>query len=145
MTTVVYRDGVLASDSRVTCNDTIERGAYQKVYNLRDGSLFGWCGSMSDATKMLAYIEADADTDEPMWKGDTTVISVDPKGRMWVNEGEGVWLRQKGKFGAWGSGSPFAYGALEFGADAVQAVKVARKFDGNTGGPVRTVRLHDAD
>jgi hypothetical protein len=51
------------------------------------------------------------------------------------------WIRVNMDYIALGSGAVFAYGALEVGASAKQAVKAAMKLDPNTGGRVQTLEF----
>jgi ATP-dependent protease HslVU (ClpYQ) peptidase subunit len=45
MTTIAYRDGELATDSRITAGDMIVSDKRRKVHRLRDGSLVAWAGA----------------------------------------------------------------------------------------------------
>ena len=44
MTTIAYKDGVLAGDQRLTSKGFIWHDKERKVFRLRDGSLFGASG-----------------------------------------------------------------------------------------------------
>jgi ATP-dependent protease HslVU (ClpYQ) peptidase subunit len=144
LTTIAYRYGVLAADSRVTSGggSHIELGSYKKLHRLTDGSLFAWSGGVADGLKLLAYLE-DKDDVEPTWSEGTTGILIDPKGRIWVYEGSNVWLQQHGSYGAWGSGREYAYGAMrrDWTCGAAAAVRVAKFFDSGTGGRIQTLTL----
>lgn len=97
MTTIAYKDGVLASDSRVSNGGFIFPGSYQKIFVLPDGSLFGAVGSVGPSRLMLSYLLGES-TDLPTWgnKAGCTCIHVHPNGRVWTYEGDRVWLEQKG-------------------------------------------------
>lgn len=141
MTTVVYRDGVLAADSRITeCQGSRALPyAERKIFRLPDGGLVTWTGGVREAYEVIeALLEGEEDLPEVQ---DTTVIRIDPKGRAWVYEGKLPWLRQKGPYAAWGTGAPYAYGALFVGASAEEAVKAGIKFDSYSGGPVRSLKV----
>src|ERR1041384_7192275 len=109
VTTIAYRYGVLASDSRVTSGcGHIEPGVHRKLYKLPDGSLYAWVGSVGQG---LAVLKALADDeDDPIYTNGPTCIRVSPKGSIEVYEGDGVWLPHPGSYGAWGSGREYAYG-----------------------------------
>jgi 20S proteasome alpha/beta subunit len=145
VTTVVYKDGVMASDSRIVEGGSIFPGKQQKVFKLPDGTLFGFCGEVSVALEMLAYMTDDDDEDNcPTWRGsDTQVIHVESPTKLWNYEGHaGVWIPCRTPYIAIGSGAPYAYGAMAAGrVSAAEAVKIAMKFDPNSGGPVRVVKL----
>jgi ATP-dependent protease HslVU (ClpYQ) peptidase subunit len=139
MTTIVYKDGVLAADTLITEGNRKLPGAAIKAVRLPDGHLFAYCGSVADGETCLHALLQDEDL--PPMKH-TTAILIDHKAkRPYTYEGRGGWLKQSVKWGAWGSGSDYAYGALEMGATAVQAVKVAIKYDAGSRGPIRTLKL----
>lgn len=144
MTTVAYRNGVIASESRVTQDDMIVPSHQPKIFRLPDGTLFGWCGTLCIALQMLQYMLDDDAKECPTWRDNTEVIHIDEKGRVRTYEGiAGVWIPARAPYVAIGSGSPYAYGAMAAGADAIAAVKIAKKFDTSSGGPVRSLRLKE--
>jgi hypothetical protein len=52
---------------------------------------------------------------------------------------------ETGPISAWGSGEDYALGAIEAGANAMEAVLIAMRHDINTGGEVEFVDTHDLD
>ncbi len=138
MTTLVFRDGVLAADSRCTNNDWIASGAIRKVRRLADGTLLGFCGTLPDVSRLAEALEAGKD-DLPEIDGKVVVIR--PSGAIRVYEDKGWFDLDPAPFHAWGSGMPPALGALHMGASAEQAVRIACLVDSGSGGPVRSVRL----
>lgn len=143
MTTIAYRDGVLAADSLVTLGETALPGATKKITRLPSGDLFGFCGALADGMMLLKAL-LDEEEDLPTWRGGTTGVLIEKKtGRISVYEGHGPFIYEPARFGAWGSGMEFALGALAAGASAEQAVKIATKFDINSRGPVRALKLKD--
>lgn len=140
MTTIVYRDGLFAADSRLTSNDTIEPGVYDKIFRLKDGSLYGASGDVSFIDAVRASIEKDeAPPGYPLDR--MLAIHIDRKGKVWEFTGEGGWFMLCGEYHAWGSGTKFAYGALSMGATAAEAVERAIQFDIYSGGPVLVLQL----
>lgn len=145
MTTIAYKDGVLAADRQVT-RGTMRGGEITKIRRLDDGSLVavvGQPGVMSDAA---AYLDGKTDT-RPTLDGDTIVIHVLPTGSLNFYEGTG-WLKLEGvvsPFYAFGSGRDFAYAAMSMGATPEAAVKVASQFCIYTNGNVDVLRLVDGD
>jgi hypothetical protein len=143
MTTIVYRAGVLAGEGRETIQND-EHSSYYilrddciKVWRLKDGSLFGAAHGSEDIERLrLALVNKVT----PPKLEDVCGLRVDPKGRMWVYEGN-IWQRQYGKYYAVGSGSILAFAALDAGADAIMACKIAAKRDPYSGGKVTAVRL----
>lgn len=138
MTTVVYRDGVLASDSRVTEGSMISPGCVPKVRRLPDGNLIGWCGELSKASSLIDYL-TDPDNAEPFTsKKGLTAFILTNKGKILQYEGSD-WFEFKQPYIALGSGKDYAYGALAMGASAKEAVKAAIKFDTGSGGRIKTL------
>jgi 20S proteasome alpha/beta subunit len=140
MTTVVYRDGVLASDSRVMNAGWVNTAAVPKVWREEDGSLFAVTGDYAMAVKVMKSIIAGGDGDG---LGESArVIRVASNGEVTVFEEGGSFPVSGADFYAWGSGFPVALGALHMGASAEEAVRIAALVDPNTGGAVVSVR-HD--
>jgi ATP-dependent protease HslVU (ClpYQ) peptidase subunit len=59
MTTIAYRDGILAADGRTTYGDTIFTDNSRKIHRLSDGALFALCGDVSYVQPMLDALEDD--------------------------------------------------------------------------------------
>lgn len=138
MTTVVFRDGVLASDSRVTVNDMVSTDKQTKVHRLRDGRLYGWAGSVEDAERLRISLRKG---EAPPRLDNISALLIDGDGVIHLYEGN-IWIEQKGEpYYAVGSGAPYALGAMDAGADAIAAAKIAIKRDVNSGGKVRSVKL----
>ena len=142
MTTVVYRDGVMASDSQYVENDTIIPGHHPKVFRLPGGGLMGYCGLVEIAYQVLKVIEDSKPLDalDEFFSHNTTILIVHETGKISYTNGR-EWTPLKAPYVAIGSGSPVAYGALALGASAKQAVQVAIKHDTGTGGRVQALEL----
>jgi ATP-dependent protease HslVU (ClpYQ) peptidase subunit len=137
MTTIAYRDGVLAADSLVTTGDTKLPETKRKVWKLRDGRLFGGAGIAETIEFLKASINDGAET--PKLSG-VEAILVDTNGAVTAYEGK-AWVRVSAPYVALGSGSTIALTAMWMGADAKTAVKAGIKFDRNSGGRVYAVKL----
>lgn len=138
MTTIVYRDGILAGDSRVTVEDMVSTDKATKVHRLRDGSLFGWAGGVEDAERLRLSLRKRQD---PPKLECISALLIAPDGTISLYEGN-IWIEQKGeRYYAVGTGAPYALGAMDAGASAVDAAKIAVKRDINSGGKVKTVSL----
>jgi hypothetical protein len=140
MTTLVYRSGTLAADSRTTTGGTIDPGYAVKVRRLRDGRLVGFTGHTAQASSFVRWLEAGA-TDEQPTLSDSRVVVVTPTGAVSVFEDASFYEAEGSDFYAWGSGAAPALGALYVGADAAQAVEAASRVDPGTGGAVQVVSL----
>lgn len=140
MTTIAYRDGVLAADSLVTLGSTKVHGSYQKIRRIGD-HIIGTAGSVASCQAFIDWIRmGDGETLPP--KGEYNALIIDPRGRVREIENGSVLPVPRGaKFFAIGSGSPYALAAMYAGANAAEAVKIAAKIDTSTGLPVKTLKL----
>lgn len=150
MTTVVYRDGILAADSALT-DEHPEGGHIQyqckKLYSYSDAHqgyprthYVGFSGGQG-WRKFLDWVRAGANLDvKPEFeKGDdftAIVISVCAGVRQRYVIGRHMEPEPLVEdFHAVGSGAKCAFGALDMGADAVKAVEIAAGRDPYTRGP----------
>ena len=139
MTTVAYRDGVLAGDTKVTEGETVVDDKQRKVYKLRDGCLYGFAGNLEDGLRLLRALRKDLDA-HPSGLVEFSALLVYPDGEVGLYEGN-TWVKQKGAYFAIGSGAVCALSAMDAGAGAVEAVKIGIKRDLRSGGRVMSVRL----
>lgn len=141
MTTLVYRSGVLAADSRCKNGSYVTPEPATKVRKLPDGSLVGFCGGIAECEELAAWIESP-EGDRPKPSVESCVVHIKPDGNLWLYEGGSKPYRLPVvEFYAWGSGFGVAVGALHMGADACEAVRIACLVDPSSGGPVQSVRL----
>ncbi|MDE4297112.1 hypothetical protein PXK56_18145 [Phaeobacter gallaeciensis] len=146
MTTIVYRDGVLAADTRAYSGNPTPIGSKQKIHMLADGSIAGvsttkpgiseafiaWLndgGDLGDTERL----GSDLDLQALVVKQDGSVFyyhdSVVPSGPLY------------GQYFAIGSGDQYALGALSCGATADGAVAAASQHDPWTGGEIMKISL----
>ena len=141
MTTIAYRDGVLASDSRLTQGEWIWTDKGKKITRLRDGTLFGSSGDHEGSLILEAALkEGNLFPELPEDSKDVHAIRVTPDGKVWFFEGY-KWDRVPEGFVAIGSGRQAAMAILRYGGSAVDAVKAGIASDVFSGGKVQTVRL----
>jgi ATP-dependent protease HslVU (ClpYQ) peptidase subunit len=140
MTTIAYRDGVLAADSLVTLGDTKVHGYYHKIVRI-DDHLIGTAGSVAACQHFLDWLREGGDESAPP-KGDYKALVVNPKGKVREFENGSLLPVPRGaKFFSIGSGSPYALAAMYAGASSTDAVKIAAKIDTSTGLPVRVLKV----
>lgn len=140
MTTIVYRDGVLASDSLATIGETKVHGRYQKIRRIGD-YLVGTAGSVADGQTFVNWLKHGSEEDPPP-NGSYSALIIDPRGRVREIENGSVLPVPRGaKFFAIGSGAPYALAAMYAGATAAEAVKIAAKIDTSTGLPVKVLKI----
>jgi 20S proteasome alpha/beta subunit len=143
MTTIVYRDGVLAADTRSMAGGWIMCGSCSKVSKTADGRLLGITGDLAEASALAEWLRtlpAKRAVARPALKENSAVIEISARGSIRTYEGAGC-FKITAPYYAWGSGSPPAIAALYMGASAVEAVKIAARVDNNTGSKVHSVSI----
>lgn len=147
MTTIAYKDGVIAYDSRQTRNDRIVSDNAPKC-QVVDEVRFFLAGAVCDEKALIAA-----------YFGTPSPVPVECSGYV-VDGGHLMMVGHDDKTGIWkqelelsnpdaiGSGAPYALAAMDMGASAEDAVRAAMKRDIYTGGPVQTLvigRAAEAD
>lgn len=144
MTTIAYRDGVLAADTQITCGGTVD-GWAQKAF--RKGSiLYATSGGSGLGSKFRAWLEGGMEGEAPDLKAegaDEAHGYIFPGGDRVVWRYNDTWASHIAPFFAYGSGAEIALGAMIRGATAEEAVKAAITRDTNSGGEI-TVLTHGA-
>lgn len=146
MTTIAYRDGIIASDSRAYSGDKHPIGDKQKVFALPGGRLVGISSSVVGAPNhflaWLAALPADAPLVSAVAGQEHLVqaLVVERSGEAFYwNDGRTFTGPIKADFYAIGSGQQTALAALELGKSAAEAIELAIKLDPWTGGEARTL------
>jgi len=131
MTTIAYRDGILVSDRQTTCGNARQECA--KMWSVK-GHVVAVAGVLSDGIKFRDWWRAGKPDAGWCIDHDTTIIVLDTHtGELVEYDSNMVPMPVYGKFLSWGSGCDLALGAMEAGADAVQAVTIAMRHDAYTG------------
>lgn len=139
MTTIAYKDGIIAYDGRATAGGTIVYDDYEKMRE-RDGVFFFGAGGISEINDLIkAYhgeeIVGDCGASIIVCKaGELSLIGYED-GKVWESP------VHPSKPYAIGSGRDHAFTALDMGASAYQAVEMAAKRDTGTGGKIRTFTI----
>lgn len=142
MTTIAYRDGVLAADTLTTRGYTAIDGA-MKVASGPHG-LGGACGNYGFVTAWLEWVSGErAERPVPVQTADDTDVGllITPEGAIMVYEGSGHY-QIRAPYYAIGSGRDQALGAMHAGASAANAIRAAIEHDTYTGGTV-TLVVHE--
>lgn len=152
MSTIAYRDGVLASDSMLS-GDNFTWGSVSKISRSERGGIGGAVGRLEETAEFLAWFtKFGADDPErfppPRGKDGADGIAVtqaltDAGVLLLWTGGERLTV-VKTSFIAIGSGAKIAMGAMAAGATAEEAVEIAAKYDVYTGGETMVLRI-DAD
>jgi 20S proteasome alpha/beta subunit len=143
VTTIVYRDGVLAADRRATTKGKRYAGIARKIGRNKGGWLFGACGIASDTVLfqqwMLSWPGKKRPNSAPP-DGEYEALAISPSGQVFAAEPGAMWPYET-EFVAIGSGMATALGALYHGASAREAVEIASLVDTATGDGVDTLSL----
>ena len=140
MTTLVYRDGVLASDSMCQANGYRQPGVLTKLWRVK-GRLVAGVGKSTYIERFHRWVEAGMRGQAPEMGDDAIGIVIDTDGRAREFGDCGEVSTHIAPFYAWGSGMGPALGALYMGATAERAVEVAILVDPGTGGATQSLRL----
>lgn len=157
MTTIAYRDGVLAADTLATAGG-VRAGYTLKVSRLYDGTLVGFAGRVACLGAVLRAAEEAAKAAGraktslfsmdgslfPVWpKEEYLLLCITPDGSVGLNEGgDGfISLALDGGYVAEGSGGLLATVAMDCGLSACEAVKAAIRRDTSSGGDVYYLEL----
>lgn len=131
MTTIAYRDGMMAADSRAYAGRNAPLGIKTKIRRLDDGTLVGCSSSEPGQAEAVMDWYAQGCASRPAFKEPKfTLLVVKPDGSAFYAESE-FYLSGpfRAPFYAIGSGEAFAQGAMHFGATAHQAVEIASRCD----------------
>lgn len=145
MSTVVYKDGIMAGETLAVCSD--ERyGGVEKV-GRTENYLFGFAGRLGYMRPTYKWIEAlDKEGVHPQdffmhadrlmvdeGEHDGACIIADRDGNLWFIELDGHTHPVTRPFESIGSGGRYALGAIAHGASAVEAIECASMLDVNSG------------
>lgn len=141
MTTIAYRDGLLAADTGVCSNNGGCVAFMTKIAKGPGGILGGACGRGVFGEAFLAWVRSGRYGASPEAKDGDLGIVVTPDGQIHAYEDGGM-VTLRGPYFAIGSGMSEALGAMFAGATAEQAIHAAMAHDDGTFGDVEFLR-HD--
>lgn len=160
MTCVVFRDGIIASDSKIISRSWTAVAGYQKVgARTHDGKvyLFGATGETAYAAKFERWMNSDefvkfiesnmADGHpnlEPSAREEQcTGLIFTPENACIRIEGNYPAYLVEGDYFAFGTGDMVAIGAFHHGATAMEAVQAAIDHDVLSNGPILMIDRKD--
>ena len=138
----MYKNGTLAFDSKISADcrhvGSVTKGRKTNKY------LCAGCGSVEDLIAVLDWVSDGGILQKRKEFGldrecDVSALLISKKGSVFHIDSRVYPYLVDASFHACGSGSDLAIGAMAMGASAVEAVRVASKFDGYTGGSIRTL------
>ena len=146
MTTIAYRDGILAAGTLCTINNSIE-GRVVKIAR-RGPIMAGAAGSAPMCRAFLDWFKAGMQGEAPAtqhpvssdWNYWGLIVTPD---RLVTLMASG-WMSHRAPYYAMGSGAEYALGAMAAGATAAEAVEAAMRHDTRTGGEVTVLSADHA-
>lgn len=161
MTTVVFKDGVMACDSCYSYMNTVDTLS-RKIYRLKSGGLLGQAGA-NDGREIVRLLDKVRNYREMPLLSKLLEIRVDFLGLLILPSGRKFKIAttfispdnwdtdlEKEDFGCWevempftaiGSGGDVALGAMAAGCNARQAVAIACRYDINSRPPIHSMNL----
>jgi hypothetical protein len=140
MTTIAYKDGVLAADTLSTWGDS--RDGHAIKIAKRGPFMAAGSGCLAHVQAFLDWFKGGMKADPPpMGEGEKQAF-----GFIFVGDGKFLtwgalgWEQCRDDVFAAGSGSEFAKGAMSHGASAEEAVRIAITHDTKSGGKVTVLR-----
>jgi hypothetical protein len=144
ITTIAYRDGVMASDTLMIKGTTIFGHVVKIVRRESDGALCGGAGNLSWVQAFHRwFLDGEEGETPPMSEYDNGIIARKNDPEVEIFEESGL-FRFEPNFTSIGCGKEFALAAMSLGADPETAVKTAMQFDPGTGGEVMVLRHDEA-
>jgi len=141
VTTIAYRDGIMAADSSTYIHGGACRlpGAVKKIWRMKNGAVMGPAGSYRDSHALMRWFEK-GEKDDPPSTGEVTALIISADRRVILVDGE-AYREVAAPFYAIGSGADAALGAMYAGASAAEAISIAAKIDPYTGGEIHVEPL----
>lgn len=149
MTTIVFRDGIMAADTRAYSGASTPIGFKAKIHRLKDGSLMGVSSTIpGQAEAFINWVNDGSNMETIDQLGELKLAAI-----VAMKDGNIIYFNDSplpsgpiaGSFFAIGSGEQYALGALSCGATAEAAVTAAAQHDPWTGGEIHTVPVVDPD
>lgn len=148
MTTIAFKDDIIAFDSQITGGNTLSGYCNDKVKKIDfpDKTIYvGTAGSAALCTALMNWAYTNFDpTQKPKAESSNDVLQafiIDDKGNVLHVDAGMTPYAVKAPFHTLGCGGDIALGAMAQGASALEAVKIAAKWDVNTGGKIHHFKL----
>lgn len=145
MTTIAYRDGVLAADTMMSYDSTPITLLDLKLFVAGDYAV-GICGDCRFIPTLKRWFIAGCPIDdsdfEKLWDDNYDLIAMDTDGCVFMLLADTLFPLSS-SFHSIGSGRLSALGAMAQGATAREAINVAARFDVNTGTVTQAITTED--
>jgi 20S proteasome alpha/beta subunit len=145
VTTIAYRDGVLAADTRGYAGDARPLGQKSKIERLEDGTLIGVSSSIPGGGETVRRWYADGRPNDIELPANFTMIAISREGDVfYAKDMPHLSGPLRAPYFAIGSGADFALGALEAGMSAKGSVLLACRLDVWSDEPVEILELEES-
>ena len=134
MTTIATDGEVIAGDGQREHRETILTSEASKVRPLKGGRFLGTAGDVAFGLAFEEWLNGDAEQPTPTNDGFSALV-LNPDGVIHLYGPDGVAIEVPPPV-AIGSGMDVAIGAMDAGADPVEAIIIASRRDPHTGGQV---------
>lgn len=155
MTTIAYKNGVMAADSLINYG-SFSNGEINKIHVIdvpeEDGkrvrkAMLAVSGAVWVTEPLIEWIEGGASQEEIPHcllhaAKEFSCIMIDDQGTVWEFN-NGFFLKCGVEYHSIGSGQMFALGAMAAGIEAPEAVAAAMKHDKATGGAITVCTVAD--
>lgn len=142
MTTIAFKDGMLATDSRYAAGPHI-LGKGKKIWVFEKGVVVG-SGSIVGIETFLSFYQgkeykAEIFKDE---ENEIDILVFDPTAKKVISYDKHlIAYEYDAPFYAIGSGTDYAIGAMAFGATPKEAVLIASQYDKGTDGNIQELKI----
>ena len=137
MTTIAYKDGIIAADTQVT-DDTYICGRASKIMRLDDGRIMAASGNIFRSQLFIDWLNGKIE--KPVFDESFTAIVISPNGTA-VEYDKNLIAAPATIPWVAGSGSHFAFAIMHNGGTAEDAVKVACELDIYSSAPINVVKI----
>lgn len=142
MTTIAYKDGIIAYDGRITSEGVIYQDDREKKHEL-DGLVFFYAGSESDRGIFMESYKTSQNKKDEVLNSIAYVLDDGVLYECAVADNKEFWKVKVDLdvLQAIGSGFKFAMAAMDCGKTAKEAIEITAKRDIYTGGKIRTFKI----
>ena len=137
MTVIAVRDGIVATDSRITLDGSLS--TCQKLWRI-GSMLVGFAGESGGSLRLLKALQDGKAPAADELRGGYGLGLCKKRGMIYFDQAIEAEVITS-PFLAIGSGAPIAMGAMHRGASAIESVKAAIALNVNCGGSVQWMRL----
>jgi hypothetical protein len=143
MTTIAVTKNQIACDLQISHNSGYKFKGKTKLYEFESSLVYpkpfcvGYCGNTDAVVPVLDWLVNPTTKPPKIVSTEFLVLTSDHK--IYTFNSPNDWMLVDQPIYAIGSGSLLAIGAMEAGASAIEAVKIASKYDPSTGMGFRKV------